>query len=72
MYFRQDEAHRLNWRKARRSWNNGACVEAASLPGAVVVRDSQDLSGPVLSYPPMVWRAFVRGARAGQYEQRLP
>ena len=72
MYFTVNEARQLKWRKSRRSWNNGACVEAASLPGAVVVRDSQDAGGLVVDYPSMAWRSFVREARAGLHDTRLP
>jgi len=72
MYFTENETRLIKWRKSRRSWNTGACVEAASLRGAVVVRDSQDAGGLVLSYPPMVWRSFVREARAGLHDPRLP
>jgi uncharacterized protein DUF397 len=61
---------RLNWRKARHSVSNGACVEAASAAGSVRVRDSQDAKGPVLSYPEGAWQSFVRDARAGMYDAR--
>ena len=33
----------LDWRKARRSANNGACVELASAAGQILIRDSKDL-----------------------------
>jgi hypothetical protein len=49
------------WRKAARSTANGGdCVEVAGLPGRVLVRDSTDPAGPVLSVPAADWRAFVR------------
>ncbi|WP_279627512.1 DUF397 domain-containing protein [Micromonospora chersina] len=52
---------RAAWRKASRSnANGGACVEVAdNLPGVVAVRDSKDPSGPVLTFDPASWRAFV-------------
>ncbi|MET7805884.1 DUF397 domain-containing protein [Micromonospora chersina] len=55
---------RAAWRKASRSnANGGACVEVAdNLPGVVAVRDSKDPSGPVLTFDPASWRAFVAAA----------
>ncbi|ASW53184.1 DUF397 domain-containing protein [Plantactinospora sp. KBS50] len=42
--------------------NQGNCVEVAdNLPGRVLVRDSKDRSGPVLTFAPAVWSAFVAG-----------
>ncbi|MEU8259647.1 DUF397 domain-containing protein [Micromonospora sp. NPDC048999] len=47
------------WRKSTRS-GNGECVEVAdNLAGVVGVRDSKDPDGPVLTFAPQTWRAFV-------------
>ncbi|MCW3813800.1 DUF397 domain-containing protein [Micromonospora sp. DR5-3] len=47
------------WRKSSRS-GNGECVEVAdNLPGVVGVRDSKDPTGPVLTFDPRTWHAFV-------------
>ncbi|GAA3762907.1 DUF397 domain-containing protein [Plantactinospora mayteni] len=50
------------WRKSTRSGNGGStCVEVAkNLPEIVGVRDSKDQYGPVLTFGPAAWRAFVR------------
>ncbi|MFC6886532.1 MULTISPECIES: DUF397 domain-containing protein [Actinomadura] len=40
------------WRKASRSNNSGdACVELASVPDTVAIRDSKDPNGPAILLP---------------------
>jgi hypothetical protein len=36
------------------------CVEIATAPAAVFVRDSKDPDGPHLAFHPEEWSAFVR------------
>ncbi|MEO3770750.1 DUF397 domain-containing protein [Micromonospora sp. B9E7] len=52
------------WRTSTRSTDSGGnCVEVAdNLPGVVLVRDSKDRSGPVLTFAPVAWRGFVADA----------
>ncbi|HLH82656.1 MAG TPA: DUF397 domain-containing protein [Trebonia sp.] len=45
-----------DWRKPKRSFANGNCVEVAS---GVRVRDSKDRNGDVLRFSPAVWRLFI-------------
>lgn len=46
---------------------NGACVEVAHAGGDVLVRDSKDPDGPVLTFDREEWLAFLAGARAGEF-----
>jgi hypothetical protein len=49
-----------SWRKSSYSGNNGGnCVEAGSVPGRVLVRDTQDRAGAVLKFSADAWRAFA-------------
>ncbi len=52
------------WRTSTRSSSNGGnCVEVAdNVPGHVLVRDSKDQAGPLLTFNPAAWRTFVRFA----------
>jgi hypothetical protein len=57
------------WIKSSLSFSNGNCVEVASLPDDEIgVRDSKDPAGPVLRFTPGEWRAFLGGARNGEFD----
>jgi hypothetical protein len=62
----------VEWRKARRSMGNGNCLEIAAAGRGVLVRDSKDRMGPVLSYTAESWLTFTREARLGHYDTRNP
>ncbi|MFJ4705025.1 DUF397 domain-containing protein [Streptomyces anulatus] len=59
------------WYTSSYSDNGGACVEVATnlaTPhGIVPVRDSKNVSGPVLDVPATAFSAFVAGVRAGDF-----
>jgi hypothetical protein len=51
------------WRTSSYSGGNGGeCVQVAAAPsaGRVLVRDSKDPDGPVLTLAPKEWRRFTR------------
>ncbi|MGP3926021.1 DUF397 domain-containing protein [Streptomyces sp. 8N616] len=59
---------RLLWQKS--SFSEGhteTCVEVASMPHAVAVRDSTDPDGPVLTFRPEAFAAFVAAAATGEF-----
>jgi Domain of unknown function (DUF397) len=48
------------WRKSSYSGTNGGdCVEAADLDGRILVRDTTDRGGVVLSISPDAWYRFT-------------
>ena len=54
----------LNWRKASYSAaNGGGCVEVADRADRVLVRDTQDRTGPVLRFSAAAWRRFADQVR---------
>ena len=60
------DLRRAEWRISTHSANGSTCVEVApNLPGIVAVRDSKNRQGPVLTFTPHAWRAFIGQLRAG-------
>ena len=59
----------LEWRKSAASNPNGDCVELAPLPaGGVAVRNSRAPRGTALIYTRAEIDAFLRGAKAGEFD----
>ena len=57
------------WKKSTRSGGNGGqCVEVRRHDGEIQVRDSKDLGGPVLTFTSAEWKAFVGGAKNGEFD----
>jgi hypothetical protein len=64
----------IEWRKSTHSVDGG-CVEVAIIEGRVAVRDSKNREGPMLTFTPIEWRAFLAGVRTGEFDytgQRVP
>jgi hypothetical protein len=59
----------VSWHKAAAS-NSGNCVEVGTYDGSVLIRDSADPSGVVLSLSPRAWSAFLASARTGDLTVR--
>ncbi len=62
----------LAWLKAHSSTANGHCVEVAPAVGNIAIRDSKDPNGPILVYTPSEFRAFLEGARNGEFDDLVP
>ncbi|MFF7881869.1 DUF397 domain-containing protein [Streptomyces sp. NPDC007896] len=55
---------KLTWFKSSYSNNEGgACLEIATRPEMVHIRDSKNLTGPTLAVTPTTWTAFLRTVR---------
>ena len=54
----------VTWRKSSFSGGNGGqCVEVADTARVVLVRDTTDRDGAVLSIPASAWQAFTDGLK---------
>ncbi|MFS0692602.1 DUF397 domain-containing protein [Streptomyces nitrosporeus] len=61
------ESDGLVWFKSSYSdsSNGNDCVEVATVPGVVHVRDSKNVPGPQLGFAPAAWTDFVSHAACG-------
>ena len=60
----------IEWRKSEASAASD-CVEVAFVGRSVLVRNSRDRAGPVLSFTQSEWAAFLTGARSGSFDGYL-
>lgn len=57
----------LVWVKAAYSTAYGECVEVASAPGKIAIRDSKDPDGRILLCTPAEFRTFVDSTRDAKF-----
>ena len=56
----------LSWKKSTASGSEG-CVEVARGGKMILVRDSKNPTGAVLTFSEIEWKAFLVGARADEF-----
>ena len=61
---------RLAWRVAR-DCDAGTCISVAPHQGMIVIGDTKNPDGPVLSYSHDEWFTFVQGIRQGDFDDLL-
>jgi hypothetical protein len=57
----------MSWRAAGGCYDSN-CVEVHQCTDQVLVRDSKDPTGPVLTFTRDEWEAFVGGAKDGEFD----
>jgi hypothetical protein len=60
----------LSWRVAR-NCNGGNCIRVAPIAEMIVIGDSKNPDGPLLSYSHAEWAAFVEGVRQGDFDDLI-
>jgi hypothetical protein len=53
------DRHDSDWRKASYSNGQGDCVEVSTDACVILVRDTKDRAGAVLTFGPGAWRRFA-------------
>ncbi len=66
------ELPNVQWRKSGRSSAQGNCVETARLPDSgAAIRNSRHPDGPALVFHAEEIRAFIEGAKEGDFDYLL-
>ncbi|HEU5356631.1 MAG TPA: DUF397 domain-containing protein [Actinocrinis sp.] len=63
--------HGRNWFKSSFSDDGGGCVQVRFTGHEALVRDSKDITGPVLVFNRHEWEAFLLGAFNGEFEMPI-
>jgi hypothetical protein len=58
------------WRVAR-TCQGGSCVRVARTGGAILIGDTKNPDGDVLTYTISEWREFVGGVKRGDFDDLL-
>jgi Domain of unknown function (DUF397) len=58
------------WRTAAKS-GGGNCVQVTRRDGVIMIADSKNPGGPVLSYTMQEFDAFLDGAKKGEFDDFL-
>lgn len=58
----------VEFRKSSRSSSNDGCVEFGQDGGTILIRDSKDPQGPVLTFTPHEWKMFLLGVKDGEFD----
>jgi len=64
-----EPAETPRWRKSSRS-STGNCVEVWRQPDEVLLRDSKDPHGAVLTFDRSAFSGFLAGVQAGEFDLR--
>jgi len=62
------QSNSTGWKKSSRS-AQGDCVEVNLSGDEVLIRDTKDRQGLVISVSTEAWQAFLDGIRDGQFDQ---
>ena len=57
----------LTWQRAS-FCASGECVEIAQRDGVIFMRNSREERRHVLRYTPEEWQSFIRGVKAGEFD----
>lgn len=61
------EGSTVVWRKSSAS-GAGGCVEVGFASRSILVRDTKDRAGAVLSFSKPTWADFIAAVRSGQFD----